>query len=354
MSRPLSGGDSPASAEGGYRPPGVHVLPIASLLSADSPRVEGEVADHVRALAECEAVLPPIVVHWPSMRIVDGMHRVRAAELRGEASIAAQFVGGGPDAVFALSVRLNAKHGMPLTRADRLAAVNRLLLSHPHWSDRRIAELTGLSASAVGGLRRRSTVAVAQSNTRTGRDGRSRPLNAAEGRRRAGRIVAERPDASLREIASGAGVALATARDVRERMRRGQDPVPPKLRAAEGTGAAGQVAPRECPASSGRGNGIRQAVPFPEPAPPAPPATDDETLRRMRKDPSLRFTEAGRELLILLKMHSIDSSRLQWLIEGVPAHRSSEVARAARQCADRWMRLAQGVEMRLQGSSKAG
>lgn len=39
----------------------------------------------------------------------------------------------------------NTHHGLPLTRADRKAAAQRILDIHPHWSDRAIAKVTGLS-----------------------------------------------------------------------------------------------------------------------------------------------------------------------------------------------------------------
>src|SRR5213076_255321 len=62
-------------------------MPIGSLLPADSPRLEGERLDHVRALADAVGEPPPILVHRHSRRVIDGMHRLRAAQLRGERMI---------------------------------------------------------------------------------------------------------------------------------------------------------------------------------------------------------------------------------------------------------------------------
>jgi hypothetical protein len=59
-------------------------LVIESLVLDMSPRQGGENDEHARALAEPEERLPPIVVHGPSMRVIDGIHRVRAAIIRGE------------------------------------------------------------------------------------------------------------------------------------------------------------------------------------------------------------------------------------------------------------------------------
>jgi len=65
-----------------------------SLLAADSPRLAGEDAEHIWILAASEASLPPILVHHPSMRVIDGMHRLRAAVLRGDEQIAVDYFHG--------------------------------------------------------------------------------------------------------------------------------------------------------------------------------------------------------------------------------------------------------------------
>src|SRR5947199_10633529 len=58
-------------------------LPVSSLLPGDSPRVAGENPEHVQLLAAARN-LPPILVHRSTMRVIDGMHRLRAARLRGD------------------------------------------------------------------------------------------------------------------------------------------------------------------------------------------------------------------------------------------------------------------------------
>jgi hypothetical protein len=63
------------------------VLSISSLLLDDSPRHDGENDEHVHVLTESEEQLPPIVVHGPSRRVIDGRHRVRAAVMRGDDKI---------------------------------------------------------------------------------------------------------------------------------------------------------------------------------------------------------------------------------------------------------------------------
>ncbi|MFJ2743720.1 ParB N-terminal domain-containing protein [Streptomyces sp. NPDC087440] len=336
------GPPTPQPADGGQ--PAVELVPIASLTAADSPRATGEDADHVETLAETCNVLPPIVVHRPTMRVVDGVHRLRAAVLRGEESIEVRFVEGSAEDAFVLAVRLNAEHGLPLSRKDRLFAAERIIAGHVHWSDRRIAEVTGLAPTTIASLRERSTVQVEQLNARTGRDGRSRPVNGAAGRLRAGQIVAERPEASLREIAREAGIALATARDVRLRVREGRDPVPPKLR---------EAAPASHPAETVQEKAERpnRAVPAAAVTPPVVRSrpepvlvSDAGRLANLARDPSLRFSEGGRALLQLLAPNALDDEKWKWLMGAVPEHRYADIARAARHCGERWISFAEGLE----------
>ncbi|MFJ8621285.1 ParB N-terminal domain-containing protein [Kitasatospora sp. NPDC093550] len=333
-----SRGDAITSALGTSGRPTTERVPIGSLVASDSPRTAGESPEHAELLAEVQSRLPPIVVHRPTMRIIDGMHRVQAARLRGEDSIEVRYVGGSVEDAFVLAVQLNSEHGMPLSRQDRVAAAERIIRSHVHWSDRRIAGATGLSPATVGALRRRSTGRVDQVGVRTGRDGRSRPVNSAAGRHRAVQVIAERPNASLREIAQEAGIAPATARDVRQRIRDGRDPVPPKLYSAPQCGGASSE--HELPARvpvQAADRGVR-----PRSEPTAIPGGGQ--LVNLRKDPSLRFSEAGRALLHLLAASTLDDERRRWLMAAVPPHRYADIARVARECGERWLSFADGLE----------
>src|SRR5690349_6262411 len=84
---------------------------LSSLVICDTPRRSGESLEHVRRLAESEDELPPIVVHRPTMRVIDGMHRLRAAELRGQQEIEVRFFDGDEASSFVLAVRANIAHG---------------------------------------------------------------------------------------------------------------------------------------------------------------------------------------------------------------------------------------------------
>ena len=276
-------------------------------------RIGGIDAEHVEALARHAEPLPPVVLQRTTMAVVDGVHRVLAARLRGRTRIEAVFVDGGPEEVFLLAVRLNTRTGLPLTREDRQAAVVRVLARHPDWSDRRIAALAGVSPKTVGSARRRSTGEFPQSDSRQGQDGRARPVDAEEGRRRAAHELRLAPDAPVRQVAAVAGIAASTVSDVRRRLRAGLDPVPPAAAA--------------------------------RPTTPVPPmAAAPLVLDALGADPSIRSTLNGRVLLRLLRAQVEGFLQPEQLLLAVPAHQAEAVARTARACAESWRRLADDVE----------
>src|SRR5690348_15977563 len=119
---------------------------IRSIRPADSPRIAGENPDHVRLLAEIGTGLTPILVHRATMRVIDGAHRLSAAKLRGETTIAVRFFDGSDHEAFVLAVRENVVHGLPLSVSDRVAAAELIIVSHQGWSDPMIAEAAGIGA----------------------------------------------------------------------------------------------------------------------------------------------------------------------------------------------------------------
>ena len=301
------------------------MVPVSEPLPGYSPRVRGEDATHVRNLADTGDPLPPIVVHRTTMRVVDGMHRLAAARARGDREIAVEYFDGSAQDAFLRAVRANVTHGLPLSRADREAAVKRIIESHAGLSDRAIARVAGLSPPTVAAIRRRSTDKSAQSNSRLGRDGRTRPVNAVEGRLRAARLIAERPEASLREIAREAKVSLGTVQDVRKRMDRGEDLVPAKFLSRQGSASrAGRPA-----------GGAESGLP---------------ALYVLRRDPSLRMSEPGRALLQWLGICARDHEREQ-IVDAIPEHCLEIVLELANSCAETWTQLRHDLERRVRGSS---
>jgi hypothetical protein len=313
------------------------------------------------------------------MRVIDGMHRLRAALLRGEEEIEIQFFDGTDELAFLLAVRANISHGLPLSRADRMAAARRIIESQPQWSNRAIATVTGLSPGTVNAARQRITGQNHQLNTRLGQDGRARPLNGANGRLRASKILESRPDLPLRELAKAAGVSVGTARDVRERIRRGMHPLPPRQLAAAAREVA--AAKRAIGGSAtttvgdpyltvqdttedtertadpdGATHARRRSArpPAPERIPPAVGRMPrgNEVLhwpsirQKMTRDPALKYAESGRALVKWLDAHVVDAEDWKSVVDAVPPHWSNDIADLARSCAERWLDIAHALGWR--------
>jgi ParB-like chromosome segregation protein Spo0J len=331
--------NQPSPDRPGGTPPGSRTGPatvsIARLVLDNSPRLRGEDVGHTRVLAETGASLPPILVHEATMRVLDGMHRVQAARLRGETEVPAVYFDGDQDAAFVKAVEANVTHGLPLSPADRRLAAARIIAAYPQWSDRAVAASAGISHKTVRAIRDRVTSPPEPAATRVGRDGKIRPLSTAESRQRAAALIAERPGASLREIAGAVGVSLATARDVRQRVRNGESPVPPGVR------YAGRRARPDGAPASGTGS-VRQLHPA---GPEA--ATPSSLLQRLKGDPSLRYSERGRSLLRWLDAHVVDAADWARAFEEVPPHCTYTIAELAIRCAKAWERLAEEMWVRV-------
>jgi ParB-like chromosome segregation protein Spo0J len=278
----------------------VVAVPILSLRPGYSPRREGESKAHIARLAESETPLPPILVDRRTMRVIDGMHRLMAASLRGQETIDVKFFDGSEAAAFVLAVQANVTHGLPLSRADRRAAAARIIASHPQMSDRAIGTAAGLAAGTVAAIRRGAAGGAPELAARVGKDGRVRPVNGAHGRERAAALLAERPGASLREVARGAGVSPGTVRDVRRRLKRGEEPAP------------------------------------------APAVALEQLLR----DPSLRHNEQGRRLLRSLQANSAAAQMWPGMTAAVPPHCVAIVMQLARQYGQMWLGFAQELDER--------
>ena len=174
------------------------VVRIAINLLQPGPPVRsgGLDEDHATLLATVPDQLPPILVHDESLVVVDGMHRVRAAVLRGESHIDARLMSGDKHEIFAAAVKANVAHGKPLTTREREAAALYMLKGAPHLSDRLIGAACALSHSTVAKLRRSSGQNV-QSTLRQGRDGRKRGPVASRGPEHSRHARDAREDARL-------------------------------------------------------------------------------------------------------------------------------------------------------------
>jgi ParB-like chromosome segregation protein Spo0J len=304
------------------------IVPIDSIIMAGSPRLSGENAEHTRMLREQLPDLPAIMVNRRTMQVIDGMHRLKAAQLEGASTIRVRFVDADERDAFLLAVKANTDHGLPLSLADRESAADRLLAWYPLWSDRTIASIVGLAATTVGAIRRRSSVQLPQLNARIGRDGRIRPMSTVEGRQRAKEIFEARPEASLREVAREAGISLGTVHNVRELIRRGEDCVRDR-----GTGS--RLATSECEHKTTRRR-RRSGEPVEWPG----------VRERLLKDPVLRYAEAGRALLRWFDLRAAGIGDWREVIDVIPPHWAETIIDLAHSCGNEWYELAGVIEQR--------
>lgn len=324
-------------------------VPIASLLPGESPRLKGQDAEHVAQLGELDVALPPILVHRRSMRVIDGMHRLMVALLRGRETIDVEFFDGTQEEAFLRAVEANVTHGLPLTKEDRRAAAARIIAAHPEMSDRAIARTAGLGAKAVAALRRSSADTTSQLTGRIGRDGKVRPLNSSEGRRRAAELLAEHPEASLREVARRARISPATVSDVRKRLLSGEPPVPEGRQRGREPDDDHSGSPDRTPPDGMPPPDRVALAPADRVAPDRPPAarkvcfmpSDPVSLiEKLLRDPSLRHKEEGRNLLRILQQNAIDMQEWSKLTAVVPSHCGGLVADLARRYSETWREIA--------------
>jgi ParB-like chromosome segregation protein Spo0J len=309
---------------------GIEEIPISDLKAAEfSVRADGVDRGHLQLLIDSSARLPPVVIHRQTMGIIDGVHRLRVAELRGDATIRARFFDGDVEEAFALAVRLNTAHGLPLSVSDRKRAARRVLAAHPDWSDRYVAKVAGLSDKTVAALSKSMAAEIPRSDVRLARNGVRHRVDSRHARLRTAELFLQDDTMSLREAASRTGVSISTASDVRNRLRRGDDPLPVRLRSAGGT-QAHRVGP----------DSVRNAA-----------AMNREVLRqRLKNDPSLRFTEAGRALLRWLEGPTT-ASEWESALQGVPAYCRELISDIAKMYSDELRKYANTSKRRSSTAS---
>lgn len=308
-------------------PPGQETtdVPIQAILPADSPRSAGSDSTHAQLLAKTDAEFPPIILHWPTMRVIDGMHRLEAARIRGECTVRARFFEGSEEEAFILAVETNTKHGLPLTLADRKSAALRIVTACPDLSDRAVAAKVGLAHKTVGAIRR-SSGEIPQLTARVGRDGRVRSV-VRSGRDE--RSAAPLPAGKPRAEAAPAHRATGVPRQEQNGFASTVVQIVPA--------AANHVVSASAP-------GAVSARPF------ADTGTDWKAkLRRLRTDPSLRYSEAGRLVLRAMDAHVAAADQLHHIAEVLPEHCLGRIAELALKCAEDYHRLSALLEERKGG-----
>jgi transposase len=299
---------------------------VSSLSLAESPRAAGICSDHVRVLVEVFDRLPPILVNRRTSNVVDGMHRLHAARLRGEETIAAYWCDVAPEQEFALAVACNSVHGLALTLEERRDAARRMVVIYSYWSDRRISRIVGLSPSTVGNLRKRCSEA-GQALARVGDDGRVRPVDPTARRELAAEILRENPGLSLRRVSEICGISPATVLDVRNCLSTA-DHMPPLAPSDRKTTVG---------AGGGRGRDAKVAGHTMSP---------DDALASLRQDPSIRFSQSGRVMLRLLEINLSGGQKYEQISMSLPDHCLETVGRVARAVAGYWTHFANQIEAR--------
>ncbi|GAB3208050.1 ParB/RepB/Spo0J family partition protein [Nocardia tengchongensis] len=275
-------------------------IPLDRLRIGTVIRRSGQNARHVAALSEVAAALPPIVVHRSSMTVIDGVHRVRAAQDSGSQWIDAVYFDGDDGQALLLAVRLNTAHGLPLSAADRKAAAEQALAYYPDWSNRRLAMAIGLSERAIAAIRRKSATTP------------------------------------RRETRPAAAVAVTTG-DIQHRHERARtsSATPAAARRAGGGRASGS------PTQSMANPALNTGHPLPVSRQPAPDrAYPTRALRNLCSDPAVSRTESGRRLLALLALIPADPEAWADLADNLPPYHAALIADLAAQQARNWAALA--------------
>lgn len=362
-------------------------VPVHALSAGVSLRQDGTDAAHIQLLIDAagSAELPPILVQIDGYRVIDGLHRLEAARLRGDDIIKARFLDCSNSEALVIAMKANGSHGLPLSKPDRVSGAQRVLGSHPDWSDRAIAGITGLSAKTIASLRDRSGDGTPLDGKRIGRDGRRRPVDAGEGRRRAAEYITAHPNAPLRQVARETDVSLGTVHDVSARLRRGDSPerdgrqsavVQPQpirpvqsvpymqpvqpiqsvqsvqsLQSMQGLEQDDEAATHGATAPGGATRAPLRVAPSADAAPAqrrnhteAPPAWAT-VAAKMATDPAIRYTAGGRGFLRWMQLHATDPDE-DWreLVDAVPAHWVGVIAPIAERIGRDWSLLAEQLK----------
>jgi hypothetical protein len=202
------------------------------------------------------------------------------------------------------------------SRRERRDRARALLCTHPEWSDRRVAELCGVSPKTVAQLRTdvpRLVRDEREPEMRVGRDGRARPVDAAARRALVAAALEEQPDASLRAIARSVGVSPETVRSVRRHLGRTAPPRP----------AVTPLVWR-----------------------PAP------TVETWQPDAAFTSREDSAVTARFFERTDVRDSDLERHVHAIPLSRVYEVADEARRRAAFWTRLAQCAEAKAERAAR--
>ena len=128
------------------------------------------VAEYAQAFT-AGASFPPVVVFFDGANywLADGFHRYFGARDAGESALNAEIITGTQRDAVLYSLKANATHGLRRTNADKRKAVETLLkdAEWATWSDRKIAEVCGVSHELARQVRGAICHPLTDSPTRT-------------------------------------------------------------------------------------------------------------------------------------------------------------------------------------------
>jgi hypothetical protein len=319
--------DPVSDDEVGIGDPEAVEVTLASLTLGPSPRKTGVRPEHVRTLAQLEGHWPPLLVNRADQTIIDGAHRFHAARMLGYTQVWCVYFDGDSEEAFLEAIRRNTRHGLPLTLREREDAAAQLLGLHREWSNRRVAEFCALAHGTVAKIRDQlcSTGEAEQLNKRVGRDGRIRPVDSAETRKKIESALVSTPGATARQIAAQVGASPTTVATVRSRMQQ------------ESLGGESQMTPRTTYVS-GSSRHLQAARPQVVPS-------GSNTEGTWRSDVSLSSTPEQKQFMEWFEKTSIQSEWTEF-VDIPPLSRVYELADEARRRATYWEKFAQAIESR--------
>jgi ParB-like chromosome segregation protein Spo0J len=285
-------------------------VPLEMLHPGQSLRLGDFKSTHIDQVARLEGSWPPILIGRADNSIIDGHYRYLAARRLGHAAIKCTYFEGDAESAFFEAVRRNLVHGLALSLRERERAGTRVLQLHPDWSNRKVAEVCGLSHMTIGRLRSESCPTGRNGRLdgkRRGRDDKARPIDSVNVRNQIAGALSASPEASLRQIAWQVGSSPETVRSVRKEL------------SEKSTGNATDL--------------VRELELVKEPA-------RDITLT----DSALRATDEAKSFSEWFG----NNGCADWSdhVLSVPLSRVYEVADEARHRADQWMEFAHAVEGR--------
>ena len=299
-------------------PPSAEVVTVAlaELSLSTSFREGGLNEEHVQRLVALAGHWPPVLVNRPDGLVIDGAHRVEAARILGLDRMEAWYFDGEPDDALIEFVRRNVHQGLPLTLRERKRAAEHVLVAHPEWSDRRIAELCAISPKTVGRLRGKKTgcptggILQLDARTRIGRDNKWRPVHSGSVRSLVAEALKEHPGASLRSVAKSVGVSPETVRIVRMNM---------------GASCAPDAA---------------------QPPTVSPPARLPEKTVSWDQDLALVSCDDGEDFVAWFDRTTLTEDECWRFVDSVPLSRIYEIADEARRRSEVWVQFAKSLDAR--------